>query len=343
VELRERLRSTPRLKTRYLVAVNRAHTRSLRNRWGLVGLFGACGVVVGVLLIRRDASISATAWMYRHRIFLAGAGALLSAASVSMRRASKRAEAARSWLAALPVPAAIARWEAVAIETGPALGAIGIMATAFGMVALRVWSDRSSTDLADSWCAITGGIILGALIGYAVPLPKPEELPPGSRYVPQRRVREPPAPRPSLAALGAWPVREMFARARPKVVTRAIVPILLAMPLGSTADVAMVVIGLSAVVGAMVLLVTASVSVSKASYRWLGPLPLSGAVLARYLLTRALVWITCGGLVAAWLLWVMGKTVGESLEIGILLAVLSSLIVAGGCLNGMYRATMRGR
>jgi hypothetical protein len=318
----------------YLVAMNGVRTRSSRNRWGLIGLCGICAVVVGVLLIPRVAFISATMWTYRHRILLAGVGALGSAASVSRRRASKRPEAARSWLAALPVRAAIARWEAVAIETAPVIGAIGILAATFAMA--------SSTGSGGSWLAITGGIALGTLVGYAVPLPKPEDLPPGSRYVPHRRVREAQAPRPTLAALGHWPVREMFARARPKVVSRAIVPILLAMPLGSTADVAMLVIGIAAVAGAMVLLVMASVSVSKASYRWLRPLPLSGTILARYLLTRSLLLISSGGLLSAWLLWVMGRTVDESLKVGILLAVLGSVITVGGCLNGMYRATMRG-
>jgi hypothetical protein len=337
------LRKAPRLLSAYLMAMNGAHTRASRNRWGLIGLFGAGVVVVAVLLVPRESSISTAVWIHRHRIFLAGAGALLSAASVSRRRASKQAEAARSWLAAPPVRAVIARWEAVAIETAPALGAICIMAAAFGMAALTVWVGGSSTGLAGSWLAIAAGIVLGTLIGYVVPLPKPEELPPGSRYVPQRRVKEPAAPTPRLSALGRWPVREMFARARPKVVSRAILPILLAMPLGSTADVAMLVIGISAVVGAMILLLAASVSVSKASYRWLRPLPLSGVVLARHLLTRALTLISSGGLVTAWLLWVMGKTVGRSLKIGLLLAFLSCLIVVGGCLNGMYRAAMRGR
>jgi hypothetical protein len=329
--------------TTYLVAANRAGTRSLRNGWRLIGFLGAGAAVATMLFVPRDAFIAAIAWTYRHRILLAGVAALSSAASVSRRRASKHAEAARSWLAALPVRAAVARWEAVAIETAPAVGAISVTAAAVAAASLAMWSGDSSTRVLWSGLSIAGGIVFGTLVAYVVPLPKPEELPPGSRYVPQRRVRESPAPRPTLVALGRWPAREMFARARPKAVSRAIVPILLAMPLGSTADVAMLVVGLSTIVGAMVLLVAASVSVSKSSYRWLRPLPLSGAVIARYLLARTLLLILSYGLGAAWLLWVMGDTVRESLELGTLSAVLSSLIVAGGCLNGMYRATMSGR
>jgi ABC-type Mn2+/Zn2+ transport system ATPase subunit len=70
-------------------------------------------------------------WIHRHRISLAGVGALLSATTISRRRSLKRAQAGRSWLAALPVRAAIAQWESVAIEAAPVLWAIGALAAAF--------------------------------------------------------------------------------------------------------------------------------------------------------------------------------------------------------------------
>ena len=60
---------------------------------------------------------------------------------------------------------------------------------------------------------------------------------------------------PRLSALGSWPVRQMFAWAQPKIVARAMIPILVMMPLGTTADAAMVVIALFGVVGALLLIV----------------------------------------------------------------------------------------
>jgi hypothetical protein len=134
----------------------------------------------------------------------------------------------------------------------------------------------------------------------------------------------------------------MFASARPKAVTRAVIPILLLIPLGSTADVAMLVIAMFAVLGAVLLLVSAIIRVSKTSCRWLQPLPLRSVILARHLLTRPLVVIAVAALIAAWLLWVMGAPATQSLRHGALLMILSSFVAVVGSIAAMYR-TNKGR
>ena len=294
----------------YLAWLNRRQNHPRRYLLLALALITAWAVIAALLFaVLQPATAAALAWMHRHEFPLAGLSACMTAALVARRHAAQRSEAPRSWLAALPVRRATARWEALAIAAAPALGAICIVAAAGGtawMAALFA-ADPAPVALASTWIAVTAGIVVGAMIGYWVPVPKPIEVQPGSRYVPRPRAPGARPPAPSLSALGRWPVRQMFASARPKAVSRAVLPILLTVPLGSTADAAMLVIAMSAVLGAVLLLVSAIISVSKESCRWLQPLPLPRALLARALLIRPLAVIAAAALIAAWLLWVMGN------------------------------------
>jgi hypothetical protein len=337
--------NAPRLMAGYLVWVNRGRGSTQGCLLLVVGLILVWAIIAALLFrAEPEASASALAWMYRHQLFLAGLATCVAGVLVSRRRALKRTQAVRSWLAALPVRPGIARWERLVIETAPALGAIFITAAAFGTVSRMVVFAATISPIkpASTWFTITAGIVAGASISYLLPVPKVTELPPGSRYVPHRRVMGVASPSPSLSALGRWPIRQMFASARPKAVVRAVTPILLLIPLGSGADAAMLIIAVFAVLGAVLLLVLATISVSKASCRWLQPLPLKAALLARHLLIQPLAVIVVATLVVAWLLWVMGSPPAQSLKRGILLMILSSSIAVVGSAAALYQ-TSRGR
>jgi hypothetical protein len=331
----------------YLTWLNRWRDHPRRHLLLALALITAWAIIAALLFATlQPATATALAWMHRHQFLLGGLAACMTAALVARRRAGQRSEAARSWLAALPVRRATARWEALAIAAAPALGAICIVAVAGGtawMTALFA-SDPAPSALASTWFAVTTGVIVGAMAGYLVPVPKPTEVPPGSRYVPHPRVLGARPPVPSLSALGRWPIRRMFASARPKAVTRAVLPILLMIPLGSTADAAMLVIAMSAVLGAVLLLVSAVICVSKESGRWLQPLPLPlpRALLARRLLIRPLAVIVAAALIAAWLLWVMGSPPTQALKYGFSLLVLSSSVAVVGSVAAISR-TRAGR
>jgi hypothetical protein len=184
---------------------------------------------------------------------------------------------------------------------------------------------------------MNSGIVVGALVSYWVPAPKVVELPPGSRYVPHRGAVGANGFIPSLSALGKWPIRQMFASARPKAVARAVMPILLLMPLGSSADSAMIVIAIFAVSGALVLLLSSTISVSRTGCRWLLPLPLRSALLARSLLLRPLALIVLATSADAWLLWVGGARIAQSVTVGAMTLIASSLVAVGGSLVAIYR------
>jgi hypothetical protein len=340
------LRGAPRLNAAHWALLNRGRGKAWRDLFLMLGLVIVWAVIVALCFsARRDASASALAWMHRHRLFLAGLAAFAAAVLIARRRALTRAVAARSWLSALPVRPAIARWEALAIETAPAVAAICALTAAFGILGVVAVFAAGNSDiqLPATWSAINAGIVVGALLSYLAPAPKAIDLPPGSRHVPHRRRVGVPSPVPSLSALGRWPVRQMFASARPKAVARAVMPVLLLMPLGSSADTAMLVIGMCAALGAVFLLVMATISVSNASSRWLRPLPLRVASLVRHLLIRPLAVIFGATSIAAWLFWVMGVAPGRAVAGGAVLMMLSSVSAVAGCLGAIYRTTKGGR
>jgi hypothetical protein len=94
-----------------------------------------------------------------------------------------------------------------------------------------------------------------------------------------------------------------------------------------------------AVLSAVLLLVVAIISVSKVSCRWLQPLPMRVRVLARALLIRPLGVILGGSSVAAWLFWVMGVVVSQSVMLGAVLMMISACVAVGGSLGVIHRTT----
>ncbi len=178
--------------------------------------------------------------------------------------------------------------------------------------------------------------MLGAGLSYLLPAAKQEEIYESSRYVPHRRRAETAVPTGSLSALGSWPVRQMFASARPKTIARAMVPILVSVPLGSTAADAMVAIGLLTTIGVLVLLVAAAISVSAKASRWLKPLPLGSGLLARRTLIPALAFMLCTTSTESWLIWVLGSPVARCAAAGILTLVVSMVIAVAGSLFAIY-------
>lgn len=271
-------------------------------------------------------------WLRSHALLCAGLAAIASAVLIARRRALKRAEFARSWLAAIPVSAATARWESLLIETLPALAAIGLLGIAGISYALVLLIAKSADVIAPItvWATLSGGIAAGVPGSFLVPQPKPVDLPPGSRYVPHPKLKRAAKFRPSLRALGSWPIRQAFAWAQPKIVARAAIPILLIMPMGTTADAAMVAIALSAAIGALLLVCSAVVSASRSARRWLAPLPVRPGEVMRAFLLPACAVIVGASVIEALLLLLFNVSYGVSAEVGAFTAVLGCLTASAG-------------
>jgi hypothetical protein len=315
---------------------NRWQRKSPRDLSLGIGVIVLWTVLAALLAACPRESLAAVLdWLHRYRLIACALAAWFAAVLVTGNRASKRTESLRSWLAALPVPPLIARWESFCMGIAPAILFICHVTLAFGAVLPLAAFDRSIARgaLFSTWLAIMGAVIAGALFGTVLPPPKAEDLPPGSRYVPHRRVFGTVLPKPSLSALGIWPVRRMFAAARPKYVARATMAVLLLMPLGTLAYAAMLVVGLAAVGGGVVVLIFAIVDVSRATSRWLQPLPLRSAALARHVLSRPLAAIMGAAPVLAWLFWLLGAPPGQALRRAVYWMAAGALLAA--CAGGV--------
>jgi hypothetical protein len=317
-----RLTGAPRLMSAYLIGSNCA--ASLRLVSLVLGLSGL--LVLALLYLERDWIFKIGAWL-RHQILGAiGVTLIATAIATARRRVRKRTEFAQSWLATLPVTAGIAVWETLLIELLPAAAAVAALTGVFlALAALAAVTGRGIGSALTVWAALSGGVIAGAVASYGLGHAKPADLPPGSRYVPHGRTRAATVPRPSLEALGVWPLRLMFARAQPKLVARAILPILVMMPIGTSGAAAICIIAIYVVAGALLLLIPAAISVGGLSGRWMAPLPVRGLAVMRAVLTPAIVAIVVASAAEGLLLIVIGVSTRAS-------AAAALCIAGAGCL-----------
>ena len=323
----------PRLMASRMVRRNRRSALGVRGR---VVAWLTLGAVFAVFLMEREAVVRGVEWLRLHTLLCEGLAAVTSAILVARRRALTRAQFARSWLAAVPVNASRALWEALIIEAQPALVAMAALtALAILVGLLSALGARASSTLVSDWAGLMLSVAIGVIASYAMPTPKSRDLPPGSRYVPHHKAARTSAIRPSLAALGIWPVRQMFAWAQPKVMAPASIPILALMPLGTTADSAMVVIAMAGVGGALMLLVRAAISVSRLSRRWMAPLPARTEKTMRALLFPTLAAIVGASAAETLLLLVLAVVWHKALTVGFCVA-------AAGCLAALIGVLLAG-
>ena len=321
--------TAPRLMTARLVRLN----QNARSKGHIVLASLCVGAAMALTWVEREAVAQAVGWLHVHRLVGAGIAAVASAVLIARRRALKRAEFARSWLAAVPIKSATARWESLAIETLPASAAIAVLSA---LAMMGIWN----TKLWTVWLYLSAGIGVGGLASYLIPAPKAVDLPPGSRYVPHIRAKRAARILPSLAALGHWPVRQMFAWIQPKMVARATIPILVLMPMGTTADTAMVVIAMFGVAGALLLSGSAAIAVSRLARRWLAPLSMRARAATRAFLLPTLGVILGASITEALLLRVLGVSYRSCAAVAVGTMAVGYLVTISGVYGGARRKRM---
>ncbi len=323
-----RLAGAPRLMAAHLRRSNRTAPQRLTPPI----LLGLGGVLAFVLLYaERDWVEEGVNWL-RHQILAAtGLATIASAVGIARRRVRKRAKFARSWLAALPVRARIADGEKLLIETLPALAAVAALSGAYIAAALAAFAaGRGGGSALAVWAAMSGGVMLGAILSYGLPGPRPVDLPPASRYVPHRRAAQASAVRPSLNALGIWPLRLVFARAQPKLVARSLLPVLLLMLMGTSAAAAMVIIAFYVVAGALLLLMPAAISVSSKVRGWVAPLPARASSVMQAVLVPTLAAIVGASAAEGLFLFLMGVSQRTAAVTALGIAVVACLVTTCG-------------
>jgi hypothetical protein len=96
----------------------------------------------------------------------------------------------------------------------------------------------------------------------------------------------------------------MFAMLQPKILSRTLLPVMVMMPLGSSAATAMILIGVFGTLMAGVFLVGSVAWVVKVARQWLKPLPLSFQHLSWVVAVRSAIVMAGLGAAAKWLAWV---------------------------------------
>ena len=324
-----RLAGAPRLMAAYLRRSNRTAPQRLMPPI----LLGLGAVLAFVLLYaERDWVVEGVKWLRHQILATTGLATIASAVGIARRRVSKRAEFARSWLAALPVRARIAGWERLHIETLPAVAAVAALTGIYiAVAALTAFTaGRGGGSALAVWAAMCGGVMLGAILSYGLPGPRPVDLPPGSRYVPHRRAAKASVVRPSFRALGIWPLRLVFARAQPKLVARAILPILVLMPIGTSASAALCVIAIYVVAGALLLLIPAAISVSSKVRGWVAPLPARASSVMQAVLLPTLAAIVGASAAEGLFLFLMGVSPHTAAVTALCMAVVACLVTTCG-------------
>jgi hypothetical protein len=328
----DRWRAAPHATTALLEWRNRFERRSwvaIGSAATALGVWFLCGACAG--LASRDVLGEDFAWLQTHSLPIAVALGIGFAILTHEQRQRSRAAAGRSWLAALPISHRVARAERVLLDSAPAVSILILMAVC-GVTTGAITRARALPYPSTLLPALTvlAGASLGIVLGHVLPLPRPEDLPPGSRYVPRgRRARAAPL-RPSLRPLGAWPIRRLFASARPRTVARITVPILLMVPMGTLAYGAMLIVGIAALVIAVATLALATVTVTRDSRRWLAPLPLDRPRLLRHVLPAPLAGMLLAATLLAWLLWVGGVPAARASRLGAGLLAAGAAIAVGG-------------
>jgi hypothetical protein len=271
-----------------------------RRRGRLLATLGAAALAVGGgAWLGRDGH----SWILNvHPLIAGGLGLAFATVTASARRARRHAARTRAWTGALPVAAPDAR-RAAWLDAAATAAAAGSLAT-FTLVAAGLAGDAavSATGVATAivalWLGLAAGVAYACLRRLRDALPPP----PGSRYVPAT----PPRPwraRPSLAPLGAWPLREAFVRAQPRAAARAALPVLLLLPAGLSLPQAALTLAIATLVLLLAALLAGTRAAVAAALAWLVPAPLGRVTVARATARIALVVIGGATLVAVALGW----------------------------------------
>lgn len=241
------------------VAVLRWTNAFRRHRW----LMAACVIAVGGALwaAARFAAALETAWA--HWGLVAVVAFLSSYVGAHRRRVRIAAEDAQSWLSPLPVPQShllrltfapgvqllalmllLAAGALAAPHTGVAVRLLLLVMACFGVGLLAGWLARRRS----------GGV-------------------PDSHYVKVRYPRSRWATAPSLTPLSYWASGQASVFLKPKVIARAALSVLLALPMGISANDALGIAALAIVVLSLISHTLAALRVALAAGAWLSPTP----------------------------------------------------------------------
>jgi hypothetical protein len=329
VTKRSRLAAHPRLYAGYLGWRNRP--RRIKRACAAAVAYLAVVLAGCAALLMHGARAGACFHLLQiHPVMIGMIGMMVSTVWISARRAEDLSEASRTWTSALPVAAHARRTETLVFAAGPALvcGTVALVSAA--MLGAAAAAARMSPAPFAPAAATLLGLLGGLALSFAIPRSKGRLEYEGSRYVPARRIAVSSEPRASLAPLAIWPIRHLFASARPRLISRSLIPVLLSVGIGATASDVMLVVGMVGALAAIVVLIFAVGEVTSAAWWYVQSTSLGVRRLSRTVLSRVPFAIAIAGALAAWFWYLLGEPTVPAVSGGLWLIALGTA-AAGVC------------
>ena len=260
--------------------------------------------------------------------------AVAAAVATTRRRSAIASSLVDSWLAPLAAPSSFGMrmiWPAV-VQLLMLLWVILIPFAAGSMAGSRASGSLGGSEAITLTALLGGAYVAGAVVGWFLPHGASASAP-DFHYVAVRKPRANWAQAPQLVPLSYWAVGRARVIVKPKVTARALLLVLLALPMGVRGEQAMAIAAGAWVVLYVVALTIAVTRVAFAAGRWLAPTTigyLRFTVALGYRAGLVLLW-TCGWAIflgyAAGVPGILGRAVSLSLlAVGMFLVVL-----AGAC------------
>lgn len=283
----------------------RVQSHARAHRWSAVAI--ALAALIGVAMLLGSAQSApvrdALDWLSKNEILVGIAAALYAIPFVIRRRTHLASEYAQSWLLATPLPPRAFRM-AAGLRIAGAVAAQIVVASVV-LIATNAAAGRTVSDLTVAVVWLSGGLLLGSLVGVAWRLKVPGRGHEESRFIPRARVHR---SQPSLAGLSRWPIAKALAWHRPENSRVLFIVAALSVPVGASALIGVSILATWTLGSYLVAVVRAVPVVANEAAGWLRPTTLPFASFAWAIARRAFVHQFIGTVLFGALFLVLGGT-----------------------------------
>lgn len=284
-----------------------------------------CGIAALILVacwaaLTLPAVGAVLAWFAAHEVLTGTISASFFALPLMRRKSRLLARTSASWLAALPVAAPL---------SPRAIGALPRLAPLLALAGLawlggRIEAPAAEHLIAASTLGALAGLAVGTIVSRALGLGAP-----GSQHASLRQGRTCWAEAPSLRPLSYWPVARGRIFSRPRSLARVALLVALCLPLGTSGQLALVVLAACLAAYSIVLLSLAAVRVAFEAARWLAPTGVARRRFALALEWRVLLKQMAGCLVMV----LLARLIGLSWAFRLAIPVCAAMLLASWALT----------
>lgn len=320
----------PELLAHWLMAINalRRLTQNRRRAALLAGtvFVGASLILYAAFFAMRSAAVHLIEPLLAYWAVVLLLALVHAFMTVSRRLRRGKAAMAKSWLSAAPIRPASVTLTRVVVAVGPIVGQwIAICALVALIAVIESAQAGSARKLMG---AISAGALIGSLLGFWRPKPKPRTSYEDSRYARAMSVTDQQPLRASAAALSHWPVNLTLAWSRPENSRALVVIALLSVQSGTSMLGGMAVIAMWFSAAYLGSLLAAVVHVAREAGMWLRSTPMRFHAFAWPIARRALLHQIAGTTIAMGLMMLQGAPPAMAAYLGAMWLTVVALVCA---------------